>query len=202
MSISIAFAGEDNTYGPVMAVLVNTNPNFFRKWSFLKLKPKNKLELNKTVETSRKYLDEFQVMKIEPAELAKVDMKVAKTKVIVQLLNTQHEFWKEDITLPCPYTDPEPFYSEQEQFFMEFTKMAPSNLRQRGFNFYKWGLNKDTKTQQLAQCFADYYLDKEIQDIKNVWEVDGAIQPDCPYIRKANPAEPPENPNLKLGGHK
>ena len=176
-TISVAFAGETNTFGPIIAVLINTSPNFFRKWSFLKLRPKDKVELNKTVETSRKWVADFHMIKIEPAQLAKMPADMAKTQAIVHLLNTQREFWNETLTFPNPMSNPELFY-------FHFTKLAPGNLRQRGFDFYKWGLNKDTNNQQLAQCFADYYLDKEIQDIKNIWEVGGVIKPDCPHIRE------------------
>ena len=185
--IGIEFVGEQNKIGPVIGVCVNLQPDFFRRWSFLNLHRPDKLtkpELNKIVELTMKHVD-FNIVKIEPRLIMDSDeLKEIEFGFVIDLLNRTPKFWKNKIYINNSLTA-----GDRDLFVKGLKAQLPTNLSdiEPELNMDKWTIMEDCtkKTAELAACYAQYYLDKELDEIRSIWgELDSITDPECPHIKR------------------
>jgi len=193
--IGMSFKGHELKVGPIIGTLVAYKPDFFRKFSFLKLMPVDKLtipELNKIVEITQRHISDFQIVRIEPIDMKDKKIFDLEQKRTVELLNSQFQFWKHKININITYD------ISRSEYIEGLKAHLPHNLKQKDLKFDKWIIanNSPKKPCLLADCYAQYLLNIALNDIKGVWgdfgsglEADSKTQefiklnPRCPSIR-------------------
>jgi len=193
--IGISFKGHQLKVGPLIGVLVSYKPDFFRKFSFIKLNHPDKLsvpELNKTVELTQRYIS-FQATKIEASDLKTKNILELEQQHTIALLNSQYRFWEHKINIDISYDLSRAEYIEGLKLFL------PTNLQHKDLKFSKWIIanNSPKKPCLLASCYAQYLLNIALNDIKSVWGECGTgfegdsktaefikLNPTCPSIRQ------------------
>ena len=193
--IGISFKGHQLKVGPVIGVLVAYKPDFFRRFSFIKLNQPDKLsipDLNKIVELTQRYIS-FQTTKIEALDLKTKNMLELEQQHTIALLNSQYRFWEHKININISYD------LKQAEYIDGLKSFLPINLQQKNLKFNKWIIanNSPKKPCLLASCYAQYLLNIALNDIKSVWgdfntglEGDSKtdefikLNPTCPSIRQ------------------
>lgn len=193
--IGISFRGHKLKIGPLVGVLVKYKPDFWRRYSFLKLKSPDylsKLELNKVVEITQKNITDFKVIKIEPSNMDR-DLIELERKHTIELLNTQFKFWKNKIHIDTHYE------VKRDKYMDGLKKFIPNNLKGKDLRYDKWLIANQCpkKPCVLANCYAQYLLNIALNDIKSVWGDFGnglgadpktiefiKVNPRCPSIRE------------------
>ena len=192
--IGIDDSSRSPVIGSLVIAMVVVRPDFFRKFSFLKVKDGkllNQSEIAKIIEYSQKYVVDHSIDYVKAKDIDKENLNDLEMKAITELLNKQHKFWKHKIFI-------DNFEDSKRGFIKRFNNILPMNLANK-FKLDKWtiihGCTK-YKVCALASCYAKYYSNIERDDIKSVWGDFGSgkpsdpktIQflkehPDCPHIR-------------------
>jgi len=182
--IGIDSANLDGKIGPIVSAMVIVDSNFFRRFSWLKLKNLTTSEILKAVENTNKYVDDFFIEYIKPSEINNKDITNIFIKSLINLLNRKYRFWKYKIIinnrLDC----------SKEQFIENFIKSAPHNMDCDKLGIPKWILSGYKKRIcMLAKIYAEYYSYLEQSTIKSIWgnfddDIEKFIKdnPECPHI--------------------
>lgn len=195
--IGIDGSNRSQVVGSVVMAMVTVKPNFFRKFTWLKIKSSKLLsrsEIQKVVENTQKYVIDVSIESIKAKDLYQndADLNDLEMIAIIHLLNQKLKFWKHKIFINN---------SDEEGFSERFTKLAPDNLKIDKLKMSKWTIkqscNEKFKICSLASCYARYYSNIERDDIKSIWGDFGSgdssdtktiqflkEQPECPHIRK------------------
>lgn len=183
--IGIDSANLDGKIGPIVSAMVIVDPNFFRRFSWLKLKNPTTSEILKTVENTNKYVDDFFIEYIKPNEIKNEDITDVLIKSLINLLNKKYKFWEYDIIINNPL-------ETKEQFINKFIELAPHNMNCDKLNISKWSILSgcDKRICMLAKIYAKYHSYLEQSTIKSVWgnfdDIGKFIKdnPECPHIHK------------------
>lgn len=191
--IGIDYCGIKPVIGSVVMAQVILKPDFFRKYSWLKLNNLDRLGVNKIFDNTRQRLIDFRIKPIEPKFMKGTDMKDLLMVSLIELLNSQHKFWKNSTIYIKNFDE------SIESFEERLDKFLPKNLKEikDDLNINKWHIGDDTqKVSQLASIYARYHSSLEHNEIKSIWGDFGTglkddpktIQlikehPDCPHIR-------------------
>lgn len=188
LMIGINLSNQESLIGPVMVSKVIVPTDFFRKESWIKFKSNlNTLENNILFERSVKKVITHEIEPIQVYEI--VNNKIEVYRCVISLLNYEYEFWNNEIYI---YTE-----EDSEEFIKKLINVFPHNLKSKidvtKFNIY----NTNNKILSLSKCYAEYYLNKEMMDIKSIWGDFGTGKkedkktlefiknsPKCPHIRK------------------
>ena len=186
--IGINFINDDQDIGSIFVAIVMVEPDFFRKFSWLKLDKEDRLQINRTVESTMKSMNDVYIGKIKAENINKAAVIDSIMKEIVLGLNTIPVFWQHKININI-----------DESEIPILAKHLPRNLRNNMdiLKLEKWNLGNKTKVVTLAKRYAQYHDIIERNDIISVWGDYGngmkddektyefiEKHPECPYIRK------------------
>lgn len=182
----------EQVMGSVMVSMIVIKPDFFRKYSWLKLQNLDRLAINKVFDNTRQRLIEFRTKPIEPKFMPETEMKDLLMVSMIEALNSSYQFWKNSkIYLHN-------FCEDVESFEELFEKFLPGNLRKVNLHLDKWHIGDGgQKICQLANIYARYHSSVEHSEIKSIWGDFGSglkddpltiellkEHPECPHIRK------------------
>ena len=181
--IGIDSANLDGKVGPIVSAMVIVNPNFFRRFGWIKLKNLTTSEILKTVENTNKYVNDFFIEDIKPNNIKNEDTTDIIINSLINLLNRKYRFWKHEIIINNPL-------ATKEQFIEKFIELAPENMDCDKLRMSKWSIlpNCQKKVCMLAKIYAKYYSYLEQSTIRSVWgDFDNTEKfikdnPDCPHI--------------------
>jgi ribonuclease HII len=166
--LGISFVGQQLKIGPVVGAMISVKPDFFRKFSFITLKPAKDLtatQLNKVVELTQKHVWDFKIVNIEPADFKTENLVNLELKMIMTMLNTQYRFWLQNVAINNPY----PAFSDEE-FVAGLKLHQATNLKKIDLKWEKWEIKHDwSKITMLANCYAEYQLRNTLTDLKSIW---------------------------------
>jgi len=189
--IGIDYANRDSLIGSLMVSIVVVKPDFFRKFSWLKVRNiNNPVEINRVVELTGGKVVNFQVKKVPADQIHNLDN--ATINSMVESLNTQHKFWQHRIHIHN-------FLEDRDELIEKITSALPKNLQNKELHTDKWTIDTNPKSHilGLASIYARYHATIELNEIRAVWgnfgtgkKTDPATlqfigtKPDCPHIRK------------------
>ena len=189
--IGIDYANRDSIIGPLVVSLVVVKPDFFRKFSWLKVRNvNNPVEINRVVELTQGKVIDFRIKKITADQINNLDN--AHVNTLIEALNTQHKFWQHRIHIRN-------FMEDKDAFDEKFKSLLPQNLQKKTINTDKWNIDNEPKSHisDLASIYAKYHAMIELNEIRAIWGNFGTgkkndpmtlqfvgTTPDCPHIRK------------------
>jgi hypothetical protein len=186
--IGISNCNKKGAIGPTVYSMVVVKTDFFRQFPWIK-QTDSIQDINKSVELTNKYVEQFEVFHTDPKESEDRNTEI---KAIINLLNRRHKFWKDKIYIQTDIP--------AEEFKSLFEEAMPKNLRIANLQLNKWTIESNYKNNRLvtlSNLYARYSYTIEANMIRGVWGDFGKGLPDDPKLNEFLEANP-ECPHIKL----
>jgi hypothetical protein len=187
--IGISKENTKTVIGPAVYSMIIINPDFFRQFPWIKHTDAIS-EINKSVEKTDKYLEQFEVYHIKPNEFLE-ENKEMEIKAIINLLNRRHRFWKDKIFIDTEL--------DKEEFKELFFRNIPKNLQIANLQINKWTIGNIPHRNRLialAKLYAKYSSINENNMTRGVWGDFGTGMPEDPKTKEFL-EQNPECPHIK-----
>ena len=186
--IGINKCNTDNVIGPTIYSMVIVKPDFFRKFPWIKQTDVIS-EINKSVELTDKYVEQFEIHYIKPKEVIEKE-DISDIKAIISLLNRRHRFWEDKIYINTSI--------EKDYFVGLFKQTIPQNLNVANLHMDKWMVSSlKSRVTTLAYLYAKYNCLNEVNMVRGVWGDFGTGLPDDPKLQEFI-KQNPDCPHIKI----
>ena len=187
--LAIHVIGKDYALGPIVSAAILVKPDFFRQVSWIKLNSENIKDKNSCVERTLKYVEDYNINEVKPNKILEEGKEISAMKCLFGTLNMIEKFWMHDI-----------YINITEEELDVLISILPENMKRdrKLLNLNKWHIGSTPKIVKLAQRYAEYHMNIQINDIKTIWGDIGTgliedektkqfiiANPSCPHVRKS-----------------